>query len=81
MAPPALRRLLAANLRAFAAERPIALNTLADLAGVSRAQLYAVLAKKTAPSTDWLAKVASALDVEPWQLLAPVERAQPRRRQ
>jgi transcriptional regulator with XRE-family HTH domain len=45
------------------------LNSLADFAGVSRAQLYAVLAGDAAPTTDWLAKIALILEVEPWKLL------------
>lgn len=71
MDPDALRSLLAENIRAFAAARGVTLTNLADFAGVSRAQLFAVLAKSTAPTTDWLAKVAEALEVELWRLLVP----------
>jgi hypothetical protein len=32
--------------------------------------MFAVLKSATSPTLDWLAKVATALEVEPWQLLA-----------
>jgi len=69
VSPSQLRATLARNLRQQAKRRGIALNALADLAAVSRSQLYDVLAKRKAPSIDWLAKVATALDVEAWRLL------------
>ena len=65
-----LRRLVARNIRAAARRKPVALTALADFAGVSRSQVFAVLAAATSPTLDWIAKVAMALDVEPWQLLA-----------
>ena len=71
-----LRAVLARNLRAFARERGIGHSALADFAGVSRAQLYAVLARKASPTVDWLSKVGQALEVEVWRLLAaPASRA------
>lgn len=69
--PSRLRTVLAANVREIAARKKLALNHLADRAGVSRSQTYAVLACEAAPTTDWLAKVALALEVEPWMLLKP----------
>lgn len=63
--------MLARNIRALAKERGKTLNTWADLGGVSRAQLYAVLGRKTAPSIDWVEKLADAMDVEAWTLLVP----------
>ena len=71
MDPSALRSLLAKNVRAAAKRKRVALTALADFAAVSRSQLFAVLARETSPTLDWIAKVATALDVEPWQLLAP----------
>jgi lambda repressor-like predicted transcriptional regulator len=71
-----LRSVLASNIRNHAKERGKALNTWAELAGVSRAQLYAVLGRRTAPSIDWLEKLAEAIDVEPWKLLVPPESPQ-----
>lgn len=66
-----LRGVLARNIRQQAKKKRIALNSLADFADVSRSQLYDVLARRKAPSIDWLAKVAKALDAEPWRLLVP----------
>jgi lambda repressor-like predicted transcriptional regulator len=69
--PAALRALVAKNVRASARRKGVALTALADFAAVSRSQLFAVLARETSPTLDWIAKVAAALDVEPWQLLSP----------
>lgn len=75
--PKSLRKVLARNIRSLAKEKGKALNTWAELAGVSRAQLYAVLGQRTAPSIDWLQRLAEAIDVEPWRLLAPTETPEP----
>jgi DNA-binding phage protein len=69
--PRELRTLVARNVRAAAKRKRVALTALADFAGVSRSQVFAVLKSATSPTLDWIAKVAAALDVEPWQLLAP----------
>jgi lambda repressor-like predicted transcriptional regulator len=69
--PAALRALVAKNVRAAAKRNGVALTALADFAAVSRSQLFAVLAADTSPTLDWIAKIAAALDIEPWQLLAP----------
>jgi DNA-binding phage protein len=69
--PRALRLLLAKNLRATARRRKMTLTALADFGGVSRAQMFNILRCSSSATLDWIAKVASALDVEPWQLLAP----------
>lgn len=66
-----LRALVAKNIRVAARTKGVALNALADFAAVSRSQLFAILASETSPTLDWMAKIATALDVEPWQLLAP----------
>jgi DNA-binding phage protein len=47
------------------------LNSLADFAGVSRAQMYNVLAGNSSPSLDWIAKVAAVLERDAWELLVP----------
>jgi lambda repressor-like predicted transcriptional regulator len=65
-----LRRVVARNIRAAAKRKPVALTALADFSGVSRSQVFSVLAAATSPTLDWIARVAAALDVEPWQLLA-----------
>lgn len=66
-----VRALVAKNIRAAATARGVTLTALADFATVSRAQMFNVLRGTTAPTIDWIAKVAEALDVEPWHLLAP----------
>jgi transcriptional regulator with XRE-family HTH domain len=66
-----VRALVARNIRAIAREKGLTLNRVADFAAVSKAGLYNVLRGTTAATTDWLTRVATALDVEPWQLLAP----------
>lgn len=71
MASRDLRALVAGNVRKLAKQRGVAINSLADFAGVSRAQLYDVLAGRKGASLDWIAKLAVALDVAPWQLLHP----------
>lgn len=53
------------------AEQRTSLATVADFAGVSVAHLYDVVKCKKAATCDFLAKVAPALKVEPWQLLVP----------
>lgn len=70
-----LRAVLARNIRAYARERGIGHSALADFAGVSRAQLYAVLAKRTSPTVDWLLKLSTALEVETSLLLARPRKA------
>jgi DNA-binding phage protein len=75
-----LRSLLAANVRAAAEGRGVTLTALADFAAVSRAQMFNVVAGKTSPTLDWISKVATALDMEPWQLLAPPTPSPPRAR-
>jgi DNA-binding phage protein len=45
------------------------IGSLADFAEVSRSQLYDVLARRKAPSIDWIARIATALDVDPSKLL------------
>lgn len=71
MDPEALRAVVAENIRAAARRKKVTINALADFATVSRAQMFNVLACTSSATTDWLAKVAEALEVEPWQLLAP----------
>jgi len=44
-------------------------SALADIAGVSRAQMFNVLRCTSSATVDWLAKVADALEIQPWELL------------
>ena len=71
MTPAKLRKVVAANIRRKAREREIPINLVADFAGVSRSYLYDVLAGRKAATTDWLARVATAVEAEPWELLRP----------
>lgn len=79
MEPHDLRATLAHNIRTIAAEQGIALNTLADFAGVSRSQLFNVLGGTSSATLDWIARVSSALEVEPAVLLQQ-SGGKPRRR-
>lgn len=66
-----IQRLLARNIRALAKKKRIKLTHLADFADTGKSHLFRVLAGETSPSLRWITKMANALDVEPWQLLAP----------
>ena len=69
MKPGPTRHIVAENLRRELEGQTLSMNEFASHAGVSRSQVYDVLAGRKAPSVDWLQKVASALKVEPWTLL------------
>lgn len=69
-----LRSVFARNVRSSAEARGVSLNSLADFAGVSRAQMYNVLAGNSSPSLDWIAKVATVLECDAWELLVPGDR-------
>jgi transcriptional regulator with XRE-family HTH domain len=68
-----LRSVFARNVRSSAEARGVSLNSLADFAGVSRAQMYNVLAGNSSPSLDWISKVAIVLECDAWELLVPEE--------
>ena len=61
--------ILAENLRSIAEKRGLALTVIADLAGVGRSQMWAVLRCETSPTVSWLDKVAAVLEVEVHDLL------------
>lgn len=65
-----LHRRIARRIRERTRERGIVLSNLADFAGVSRAQLFRVLAGQSSPTVARLAQIAKALDVEPSDLIA-----------
>ncbi|MBC7795183.1 MAG: helix-turn-helix transcriptional regulator [Clostridia bacterium] len=69
MKPGPTRQLVADNLRRELEGQSLSLNEFASDAGVSRSQVYDVLAGRKAPSVDWLEKVSAALKIEPWTLL------------
>ena len=74
MARPSLQDIVAANIRFYAAEKPMSLDSVADFAGVSRRQLYNFLSGEHDITLGWLDKIARALEVEPATLLTPRER-------
>lgn len=71
MTPEALRARLAQRIRALAEAKGFPLGQLADRAEVSRAGFFLALSGKSAPSLDFVAKVATALGVDPVELLKP----------
>ena len=66
-----LQGVLARNLRASIARKGVAIDTVADLAGVSRRQLYSVLSGENDVTVGWLERLAAVLDSEVWLLLRP----------
>jgi transcriptional regulator with XRE-family HTH domain len=69
-----LLAVFAARVLEEAEARKLTINRLADFAGVSRSFLSAVLRKEKIPTLRTVARVARALEVEPWQLLRPSRR-------
>jgi transcriptional regulator with XRE-family HTH domain len=55
---------VAENIKKYARKQNLPINSLADFAGVSRSQLYDVLAGKKSPTVAWLEKIAQALEVD-----------------
>jgi transcriptional regulator with XRE-family HTH domain len=64
-----LQAIVADNIRSRAEKKGLTLDGLADLAGVSRRQLYNFLAGKNDITLGWLAKITLALEVDPAELL------------
>ncbi len=73
-----LRVRVARRIRQLAEARGIPLTHLADRAGVSRAHMWSILYGEKAATIDWLAKVASELEVDPAELLARPESGAPK---
>ncbi len=69
-----LHRRLARNLRAIAKARHVTLSHVPDLAGVSRAQFWDVVAGRRSPTLRFLGRVAAALEVDASDLLARAPR-------
>ncbi len=65
----AARHIIAVNIRAYASDKALSLDALADFAGVSRRQLYSFLAGEKDVTIGWLEKIAAVLDVELVDLL------------
>ncbi|TPV97256.1 MAG: helix-turn-helix transcriptional regulator [Myxococcales bacterium FL481] len=62
---------LCRNLRRLAHERQMTLSTLAEKAGVAKAQIYRVVSGQSSPSLDWIGRLARGLDVDAITLLTP----------
>lgn len=67
--PGALREILATNLRRVRAERELTQEALADLCGIDRTYISGVERGLRNLSIDNLERLATALRVEPWQLI------------
>lgn len=79
MDPEEIRARVATRIREVAARRKVTLNDLADRAHVSRSHLYAVLGGERSATTDVLTKLATALRIDPHELLRPTrKRSKPR---
>lgn len=67
--------LLAENLGRIAEQRGITVPEIADVAGLDRRELLAVLAGQYDADLDWLNEIADALEVDIWELVVDLERA------
>ena len=68
---PNYHNVFARNVRKYTAQKGVSLNALADLAAVSRSQLYSVLAQRSSPSLGWMERISKALDTPLWKMLMP----------
>jgi len=59
-----LHRRVVTRIREVAEERGIPLTHLPDRAGVARSHFWDVLAGRKSPTLVWLAKIATALEVD-----------------
>lgn len=71
MEPDEIRARVARRIRDAAARRKVTLNDLAARAKVSRSHMYAVLGGERAATTDVLTRLATALGIDPHELLRP----------
>lgn len=71
MSVDAYHRELAARIRQLLRKRNVSQNVLADLAGVGRGQMSAIINAQQSPTVRTLKKLADALDVDPGELLPP----------
>jgi len=69
--PDEIRARVAGRIREIAARRKLTLTALAEQAGVSRSHLYTVLDGERSATTDLLTKLATALRVDPLELMRP----------
>lgn len=67
-----IRARVATRTRQLATRRKMTLTALAQEAGISRSHLYTVLDGERSATTDLLTKLASALGVDPVELMRPL---------
>jgi ribosomal protein L7Ae-like RNA K-turn-binding protein len=60
------------RIRAIAREQRIPVTHLPDRAAVGRSHFWEVMAGRSSPTLEWLARVAVALDVDPGELVVAV---------
>lgn len=68
-----IQRTLAHNLRNYRAAKNLSQEALAHECDVHRTYISGIERCVRNPTVKALAKIARALEIEPWQLLAPVE--------
>lgn len=71
VSPDELRARVGARIRGLLERRHMQVSELASAADVSRSHLHRIMVGSTAPSTDVLARIASALRVDPVELIRP----------
>jgi len=65
---------LADWIRYYAKRQGVSLTDVSESAGGSKTYIWAVLSGDKSPTLRWLVAVATALRVEPWQLIRPAAR-------
>jgi len=71
VSPDELRARIGARIRELLQRRQMQVSELAAAANVSRSHLHRIMVGSTAPSSDVLARLASALSVDPVALVRP----------
>lgn len=66
-----LRHVLALNIQRLRRERGFSQEAFADHAGMDRTYISGIERGVRNPTVGVLSRIATALDVEPWQLLKP----------
>lgn len=69
--PEELRARIGERIRGLAKLRRLTFTDIAREAGVSRAHLYGIVNGRTSATSDTLAKIATALGVDPVALVRP----------
>ena len=69
-----IRHVFAENLKMYRKSAGLSQEDLAHVAGIERAYVSLLERRLNSPTIDMLAKLATALGVEPQQLIAPLPR-------